>query len=135
MKPRGTHSQLACQLLDPERLVELMREPLDGASEACGVAVQQGHMPESGSLLADQEPIDNLSCDQRHQNGYAGWGLQESDETHHSIQQVHIHWTDGDSPHPNRARKRGAPRFHYDCTDERRVKFQAETEEWLLLRG
>jgi hypothetical protein len=90
---------------------------------------------EPAALLSHEETIDDFPRDQRHEDSRFGGGIQEPDKPHDGVQQVHIQRADGDGPHISRAWRRGVTSLNHDRADEGGVEFQAETEEWSLLRG
>jgi hypothetical protein len=92
-------------------------------------------MTESAALLSHQETIDNFPRDQRHEDLRFGRGIQEPDEPHHGVQQVHIQRADIDGPHISMAWRRGVTGFNHDRADEGGGEFQAETEVWPLFRS
>jgi hypothetical protein len=99
-----------------------------------GVAPQESKVTEPGTLLSSQETIDNFPRDQRHEDPRFGRGIQESDEPHEGVQQVHIQRADGDGPHISMAWRRGVTGLKHDRADEGGGEFQAETEVGPLLR-
>ena len=133
---RDAHPQLARKLLDAQGPVEISTQALNRLGDAGGIASSDHKVTEPGALRSDQEPVDNFPRDQRQQDPRVGRAIQEPDQPHHGVQQVHIQRADGDGPHISKSwRRRGMTGLHHDCADEGGGEFQAETEVGSLLRG
>ena len=118
-----------------QRLVEVLTESLDRSGNVGRVAPQDRQVTEPATLLSHQEPVDDFPRDQRHEDRRFGRGIQEPDEPHDGVQQVHIQRADIDGPHISmvwRARS-NRPRAMTEPT-RAGAEFQAETEVWPLLR-
>ena len=86
-------------ILDAQWLVEVLTESLDRSGDVGGVAPQDRQVTEPGTLLSHQESVDNFPRDQRQKDLRFGRGIQEPDEPHEGVQQVHIQRADIDGPH------------------------------------
>src|SRR5712692_1547429 len=75
VQTRDAHVEFLCELLDAQRLVEVLTEPLDRCSDVGSVASFHYQMTEPSALLSHQEPIDNFPCKQRHQDLCFGRGI------------------------------------------------------------
>jgi alkylhydroperoxidase/carboxymuconolactone decarboxylase family protein YurZ len=64
MEARGAHPQLPCEVVNPERLVEVVAYPLYGPGDAVGVTTQSHEVPQPPALFPHQEPEDDLTGDQ-----------------------------------------------------------------------
>ena len=96
VKARDAHPHLPRQAVDPQRLVELPAQPLDGFRDAIGGAAQERQVTEPVSLFSHQQPVDDLPRDQRPHNPHFARRVQEPHEAHRGIQQVcveraHVH--------------------------------------------
>src|SRR5215217_6364002 len=60
VEARDAHPELPGDILDPERAVEVLAEPLQGACDAVGVATEDRDLTEPAALLPLQEPEDYL---------------------------------------------------------------------------
>jgi hypothetical protein len=123
------------ELLNAQGLIEVSAESFDRSGDGGGVAAQDRQVTEAGSLLSHQEPVDNFPRDQWLEDPRFGGGIQEPDDPHHGVQQMHIQRTDGDGPHLSRISRRGVTGFNHNLTDEGGGELQAQTEEGPLLRG
>ena len=86
-------------VVDPQRLVELFTEALDGSGNVVGVTALDRDVTEPVSLLTHQEPVDDFPCDQRREERRFGGGIQEPDEPHDSVQQAGVQRADVNGPH------------------------------------
>src|ERR1700709_384980 len=68
VKARDAHPELPRQAVDPQRLVELPAEPLDGFRDAVGLAAQERQVTEPVSLFSHQQPVAYPPRDQRPQD-------------------------------------------------------------------
>jgi hypothetical protein len=65
MEARDTHPQLARDILDAQRLVEVVPQPLDRLGDTVGGATQGRELMEPATLRAQQEPVNDLPDHQR----------------------------------------------------------------------
>jgi hypothetical protein len=90
---------------------------------------------EPSTLLSHQEPVDNFPRVKRHEDLCFGRGIQEPGEPHEGVQQVSIQRADVNGPDLSMISRLGVTGLKHDRTDKGGGEFQAEAEEWLLLRG
>jgi hypothetical protein len=119
---------------DPKRPVEVFAEPLQGPDDAVAVATQDRDVMEPAALLSHQEPVDELSNDQRREEARLGRGVQEPHEPYDGVQQARVQRAHVDGLHRGMAPQRGVTGLDHDRADEGGVEFEAEAQIWSLLR-
>ena len=129
METGDAHAQVACKLLDAQR-------PIIIAAETRSIALAMWAVWPSASarwrsrrtLFSRQEPVEDLTRDQRHEDSRCGRGVQEPDQAQDGVLQVHIQRADGDGPLVSLGNRQGAPGLCHDRAHLGRREVQAKTE-------
>jgi hypothetical protein len=143
VKARDAHPEIARQGVDPQRLVEVTAEPLDGFRDAVGGAAQERQVTEPVALVSHQQPVDDLPRDQRAQNPCFGGRAQEPHQADRGIQQAGVERADihrPNRPHVVLVPCREMARLHHHRADESRVELvlssrAPEPLRWLSRNG
>src|SRR5690606_40371299 len=80
----------AGQLLDTQRLIEVLAQPLDGAGYALTLAVGDHHFMQAMSLRTERHAIEDFAQRQRRQHGDVTRGFQQAQQADHRIQQTRV---------------------------------------------
>jgi hypothetical protein len=81
VETRNTHAQIARDSFNLKRLVEVLTETNNRGGNVRSVAAQVGEVAKSISLCPQQETVDNLPHDKRHEDARFGWAIEQLDET------------------------------------------------------
>jgi hypothetical protein len=130
MQGRGAHPRLGGQLLDAERLVEVLGDPADGPLDLAHAAVGPGDLGQARPLVAQQHAVEDLALDQRGQHGGVARRIDQADHPHHRVQQRRIDLADRHGPDQRPGvlgQGRLAAQLQQQVADHRRVQIHAET--------
>ena len=84
---RGAQANPVCQLLDSQRPVEIVLQPVDGAGDLVGVVSGGGDLAQARTLLAVQQPVSDLLLHQRRQRSDIVRMVEQTDEPLEGVEQ------------------------------------------------
>jgi hypothetical protein len=134
VEARYAHPELARDVLDAQRPVEIFAQPLQSSRDAVAVAAQGSDVMEPAALLSHKEPVYDLPRHQRREEARLGRGVQEPDETHHGVQQARVHRAHVDGLHGGMAPRREVTGLDHDRAHDGGVELEDEAQIWSLLR-
>ncbi len=138
MQGRRAHPRLGRQLLDAERLVEVLGDPADGPLDLTHAAVGPGDLGQARPLVAQQHAIEDLAFDQRGQDSGLARRVDQPDHAHHRVQQGRIDLADRHGPDQRPGvlgQGRLAAQLQQQVADHRRVEIHAERQIGFFWRG
>ncbi len=128
VEDREAHPQFTREILNAQRLGEVVSEPIDGLGNAVGGTAQDSHLPEPPTLCTPHQPVHNLAHDERGEKARIGGGLHQPDEPHHRVQQAHVQRAHVDRRHGNWLPWCQVACFDQHRADEGRIEREDDTQ-------
>lgn len=81
-----THAGDLGELLDAERFVVIVAEPVDGFGGALALVALRGDGAEASAFRAVEDAVDDLALDERAEEGNVLWGVEQLEEPAEGIE-------------------------------------------------
>ena len=118
----NAHAQLARDVGDPQRAVELPAQPFDGATDAMAVVADHRDAAQPLTLLSQQKAMNDLPRHERREDPrFVCRGIEQADESHDGVQQARVERAGIDSPNARMSSRHVVSRFGQDRADEDRI--------------
>ncbi|MNF82005.1 hypothetical protein D3C84_642980 [compost metagenome] len=88
VKRRRTHLHPRREVVYAHGFGVVQFQPVDGLGDPVALAIDRNDLPQSGGLVAEQQPVVNLALDQRCQDGNRFGLIQQRQQARERFQQI-----------------------------------------------